>query len=407
MSEKKHIVVGIAGGIAVYKVAQLVSNLAKKHEVQVVMTAHAMELMSPLTFETLTGRPVVSRMFGPDIKHTEVPHIDLAKWADLIIITPATANIIAKMAHGLADDMLSTMMLAARCPVLVCPAMNTYMLDHPATTANLRTLQGRGIEVMESESGLLACKDFGSGKLPTPEAMQQRAEAILARLGRQDLLGLRITVTAGPTQEALDPVRFISNHSSGRMGYALAEAAWARGAAVTLISGPVNLAPPAGVAVQPVVSAADMFIAVQETLADTDILIKAAAVGDYRPAAVSEEKIKKGDGELVLRLVKNPDILAWAGEHKALGTVLCGFAMETESLLANARKKLSAKQADLLVANSLREEGAGFGVTTNIATLLWPDREEALPLMTKAELADHILDACLAIHKEKNHVDDN
>lgn len=397
---KRRILVGITGGIAVFKVAQLVSNLSKVHDVQVVMTEHACEFMSPLTFETLTRREVMREMFGPGVKYTAVPHIDMAKWAEVIILAPATANIIAKMAHGLADDLLSTLLLAARCPILLCPAMNSFMLDHPATQANLRVLQQRGVHILEAEAGLLACGDFGNGKLPAPEVIQRQAEALLEPK-EQDLKGLKIAVTAGPTQEALDPVRFLTNHSSGRMGYAIAEAARDRGAEVTLISGPVNLSPPAGVKVLSIVSARDMLKAVQEALPETDILIKAAAVGDYRPAEESSEKIKKTGDDLVLRMVRNPDILAWAGEHKKPGTVLCGFAMETQDLLANARKKLEGKNCDMLVANSLRQEGAGFGVNTNIATLLWKDREEALPLMSKTELADRILTECRTLLKEK------
>ncbi len=433
---KKKILVGISGGIAIYKVAQLVSNLAKKHEVQVVMSEHATELMSPLTFETLTERPVVTKMFGPEIKHDKVPHIELAKWADLIILAPATANLVAKMAHGIADDMLSTMLLAARSPILVAPAMNTYMLNHPATVENLNTLLSRGIEIMDTEVGMLACQDFGSGKLASPEAIQERAEEMLQRhygtrevsgdgagdvrsgdgagdvrsgdgeisngggFGqRRDLAGVRVTVTAGPTEEALDPVRFVTNHSSGKMGYAVAEAARERGADVLLISGPVHLEEPEGVEVRRVTSALEMYEEVRAALAETDILIKAAAVSDYRPAEVSEEKIKKGQGDLVVRFVRNPDILAWAGENKRPGTILAGFAMETEDLLTNAKHKLETKHLDLVVANSLKVQGAGFGVDTNVATLIWPDREEALPLMAKSELAGRILDECVKLYR--------
>lgn len=401
---KRRILIAVTGGIAVFKTAQLVSNLAKEHEVQVVMSEHAEEFMSPLTFETLTHRPVYRKMFGQEVKHTSVPHIDLAKWAEIIVIAPATANIIAKMAAGLADDLLSTLLLAARCPVLLCPAMNSFMLGHEATQANLQLLKKRGIHVLEAAEGFLACGDVGSGKLPAPEEIAARLFAILDETDARsrDLTGLRITVTAGPTREALDPVRFISNHSSGRMGYALAAEACRRGAEVHLISGPVSLAAPEGVTLHPVVSARDMLSAVQELLPQSDILIKAAAVGDYRPAEEAQEKIKKSGTDLVLRLVRNPDILAWAGTHANKGTVICGFAMETRDLLANARQKLASKNCDLLVANSLRQEGAGFGVQTNIATLLWPDREEALPLMSKTALADRILDECRLLYKEKN-----
>lgn len=397
--EKKRILVGISGGIAIYKACQLVSNLSKTHEVQVVMTSHAKEFMSPLTFETLTGRPVYSEMFGPGVDHSKVPHIDLAKWADLIVIVPATANFLAKMAHGLADDLMSSMMLAARSPVLVCPAMNTYMLAHEATQENIHILESRGIHVLNSSSGLLACGDYGAGKLPEPGQIQDIIESLL--IEEKDLAGLNVTITAGPTREALDPVRFISNHSSGKMGYALAQAARDRGARVRLISGPVSIDSPSGVELYPVESAQDMFEAVQNLLDDTDMLIKAAAVADYRPKVISDQKIKKSDDDLTLSLERNPDILAWAGEHKKDRTVLCGFAMETRDLLKNARKKLESKHCDLLVANSLKEEGAGFGTDTNVATLLWPDREETLPMMSKKALAHKILDALVAIKEAK------
>lgn len=401
---KRRILLGISGGIAVFKAAQLVSNLSKRHEVRVIMTENALEFMSPLTFETLTGHKVYKSMFGPEADQTSVAHIELAKWAEIIILAPCTANVIAKAAAGLADDLLSTMLLAARSPILLCPAMNSFMLAHPATQANLKTLSARGFHILDSDEGLLACGDFGSGKLPAPEVIEQKAMEILdlQAEGRKDLEGLRITVTAGPTQEALDPVRFVSNHSSGKMGYAIASEAAARGADVTLISGPVSLEPPSGVRLVKTVSALDMFEAVKNYLPQSDILIKAAAVGDYRPAEQAEEKIKKKGDELLLRLVPNPDILAWAGAHKTAQTVLCGFAMETEDLLKNARAKLEKKNCDLLAANSLRQEGAGFGVNTNIATLLWRDREEQLPLMSKADLASRILDECLKLHKEKS-----
>lgn len=412
---KKNILVGISGGIAVYKVAQLVSNLSKVHEVQVVMTEHALEFMTPLSFETLTHREVFYKMFGEGIHHMEVPHIDLAKWADIIILAPTTANLIAKMANGISDDLMSAMLLAARCPILLCPAMNTFMLNHPATQENLKTLESRGVIVLESEAGMLACGDYGSGKLPAPEVIQAKAEEILnssTTTGKNsinaenlqttdDLTGLHVTVTAGPTQEALDPVRFISNHSSGKMGYAIARAAMNRGAKVTLISGPVQLTAPEGVELVAVKSAMDMFEAVKNQLDKSDILVKAAAVSDYRASEIQEEKIKKSGDELVLRMVKNPDILAWAGENKPEGTVLCGFAMETENLLANAKAKLEKKNCDLLVANNLKVEGAGFATDTNVATLIWRDKQEALSIMSKDDLADRILDECLILKGEK------
>ncbi|MGI6580032.1 MAG: bifunctional phosphopantothenoylcysteine decarboxylase/phosphopantothenate--cysteine ligase CoaBC [Saccharofermentanales bacterium] len=399
---KKKIIVAISGGIAIYKVAQLVSNLSKKYEVQVIMTEHAQAFMSPLIFETLTGRPVPKNMFAPDIHHDQIPHINLAKWADIIIIAPATANLIAKMANGLADDLVSTTMLATRSPVLLCPAMNTNMLNHQATIANIEILQNRGIHVLESEQGMLACGDFGSGKLPEVSVIQETAEKLLEVNQKQDLTGLKITVTAGPTQEALDPVRFITNHSSGIMGYSIAEAAQTRGAKVNLISGPTNLTAPAGLTLTQVISARDMFNAVEAIFPETDILIKAAAVADYRPAEISQDKIKKQDSDLQISFIRNPDILAWAGEYKQNHQVLCGFAMETDNLLDNAKVKLQKKNCDMLVANSLTEEGAGFGIATNVVTLLWPNQEpKALPLMSKRNLADLILDELLKIKKVK------
>lgn len=406
---RKKIVVGISGGIAVFKVAQLVSNLSKKHEVQVVMTEHATEIMSPLTFETLTGRKALYKMFGEDVHHMSVDHIDVAKWADLIILAPATANIIAKMTYGLADDLLSTMLLAARSPILVCPAMNSFMLDHPATTENLYRLKERGVEILESDAGMLACGDFGSGKLPSPEQIQAKAEEILADAGKveHDLTGLTITITAGPTVEAIDPVRFISNYSSGKMGYALAAKAVSRGAKVKLISGPVSLPPVEGAELISVNSAEEMFTAVKHAFGETHILIKAAAVGDYRVKTEATEKLKKSDEELTIELVKNPDILLWAGEHKREDMVICGFAMETENLLDNAMEKLEKKHCDLLVANSLREEGAGFRGDTNVVTLLWPTKRKAVEKMSKQDLAEIILDEVLAIREEKQHVDDH
>ncbi|HHU54172.1 MAG TPA: bifunctional phosphopantothenoylcysteine decarboxylase/phosphopantothenate--cysteine ligase CoaBC [Clostridiaceae bacterium] len=399
---KKKILVAISGGIAVYKVAQLVSNLSKKYEIQVIMTKHARAFMSPLTFEALTGRAVPKAMFTPDVHYDQISHIHLAKWADIIIIAPATANLIAKMAHGLADDLLSTTMLATRSPILLCPAMNTNMLNHQATVANLELLQNRGIHILESERGLLACGDFGSGKLPEVSIIQETAEKLLEINQKQDLTGLEITVTAGPTQEALDPVRFITNHSSGIMGYSIAEAAQARGATVNLISGPTNITAPPGVSLIKVISARDMFDAVQSVFSETDILIKAAAVADYRPTETFRNKIKKQEGDLQVKFVRNPDILAWAGEHKQAHQVLCGFAMETEDLLDNAKAKLQKKNCDMLVANSLRDEGAGFGATTNVATLLWPNQEpKALTLMSKKDLSELILDELLKIKKVK------
>ncbi len=397
---KANIVVAISSSIAVFKAAQLVSDLVKEHSVQVVMTANATKYMSALTFETLTKRPVYTQMYGDDVDFSSVAHIEVAKWADLIVACPATANLIAKMAHGIADDFVSTLMLAARCPILVCPAMNTTMLNHPATQDNLATLIDRGVAVVGTGSGLLACGDVGDGKLASLDLIEDQIVKALADQDA-DLAGLNLTITAGPTREAIDPVRFITNHSTGKMGYALAEVAARRGAKVVLISGPVGLTPPSGVDVIDVVSAQDMFEAVRQTINNTDILIKSAAVADYRPAEIAEHKIKKSGEAMSIQLERTTDILHWVGTHATPGLVVCGFAMETENLLANAQSKLEHKNCDLLVANSLRTPGAGFGTDTNVATLIWPDRTESLPIMSKMQLADRILSECAAIHRRK------
>ena len=391
----KCVVLGITGGIAAYKMANVASALRKTGaEVRVIMTKNATNFITPITFETLTGQKCMVDTFDRDFKF-EVTHIETAKAADLILIAPATANVIAKMAHGIADDMLTTVVLAARCPKLVSPAMNTGMLENPITQDNLKTLEKYGFRIIPSESGVLACKDKGSGRLPKEEVLLDYIYRELAR--PKDMQGLRVTVTAGPTQESLDPVRYLTNHSTGRMGYAIAREAMLRGAEVTLISGPVSLAPPPFVKVVPVVTAQDMFEAVAARLNDTDILIKAAAVADYRPAHVAEEKIKKtGAGDLdQLALERTQDILGWVAQHRHEGLYVCGFSMETQNMLENSAAKLEKKKLDMVVANNLKVAGAGFGVDTNVVTLITKNGAQELPLMSKNEVAGQLLSAIL------------
>ena len=391
----KCVVLGITGGIAAYKMANVASALRKTGaEVRVIMTKNATNFITPITFETLTGQKCMVDTFDRDFKF-EVTHIETAKAADLILIAPATANVIAKMAHGIADDMLTTVVLAARCPKLVSPAMNTGMLENPITQDNLKTLEKYGFGIIPSESGVLACKDKGSGRLPKEEVLLDYIYRELAR--PKDMQGLRVTVTAGPTQESLDPVRYLTNHSTGRMGYAIAREAMLRGAEVTLISGPVSLAPPPFVKVVPVVTAQDMFEAVAARLNDTDILIKAAAVADYRPAHVAEDKIKKtGAGDLnQLALERTQDILGWVAQHRHEGLYVCGFSMETQNMLENSAAKLEKKKLDMVVANNLKVAGAGFGVDTNVVTMITKKGVQELPLMSKNEVAGQLLSAIL------------
>lgn len=391
----KCVVLGITGGIAAYKMANVASALRKTGaEVRVIMTKNATNFITPITFETLTGQKCMVDTFDRDFKF-EVTHIETAKAADLILIAPATANVIAKMAHGIADDMLTTVVLAARCPKLVSPAMNTGMLENPITQDNLKTLEKYGFGIIPSESGVLACKDKGSGRLPKEDVLLDYIYRELAR--PKDMQGLRVTVTAGPTQESLDPVRYLTNHSTGRMGYAIAREAMLRGAEVTLISGPVSLTPPPFVKVVPVVTAQDMFEAVAARLNDTDILIKAAAVADYRPAHVAEDKIKKTDaGDLnQLALELTQDILGWVAQHRHQGLYVCGFSMETQNMLENSAAKLEKKKLDMVVANNLKVAGAGFGVDTNVVTMITKNGAQELPLMSKNEVAGQLLSAIL------------
>ena len=386
----KCVLLGVTGGIAAYKMANVASGLRKAGaEVHVIMTENATRFITPLTFETLTNNRCVVDTFARDFQY-DVTHVSLAKKADLILIAPATANVIAKLAHGIADDMLTTTVLASRCKKLVAPAMNTAMLENPITQDNLETLRKYGFTIVEPAVGMLACKDVGSGKLPEPEVLLDRIAMEIAR--EKDYLGLRVTVTAGPTREALDPVRYLTNHSTGKMGYAIAREAMLRGADVTLISGPTSLAPVPGVRMVPIVSAQDMFEAVKEALPRTDILIKSAAVADYRPAEVSPDKIKKREGEMAINLERTQEILTWVSKNRHPGLFVCGFSMETKDLLDSSRKKLEKKHLDMIVANNLKVAGAGFGVDTNVVTILTDREVLELPLMGKDQVAARLLD---------------
>lgn len=396
----KTVVLGVTGGIAAYKACDLVSRLHKKGiQVRVIMTEHACEFVQPLTLEVLSGNRVVTDMFNRDFPW-EVEHISLAKAADVFAVVPATANILGKYAHGVADDMLSTTLLATRAPVLFAPAMNTAMYEHPAVQENITTLKRRGCLFVEPASGHLACGDTGKGKLADVEKIEQ---AILDALTEKDMQGMHVTVTAGPTREAMDPVRFLSNHSTGKMGYAIARSAKMRGAEVTLISGPVALEPLDGVRMIPVTSACDMREAVMQALPQSDLVIKAAAVGDYRPAIFQDDKIKKHDDDMSVSLVRNPDILAEIGEKRRDDQVICGFSMETRDLLENSTKKLQKKNCDVIVANNLKVKGAGFAGDTNVVTLLYRNgKVEPLELMEKDSVADILLERLVALYRDKN-----
>ena len=390
MLQGKTVLLGVTGGIAAYKAAALCSALVKQHAaVEVIMTEHATEFIAPLTFEQLTGRRTIVNTFDRNFTH-QVEHISLAHRTDLVLIAPATANICAKLAHGLADDMLTTTVLACKCPKLIAPAMNTNMYENPVTQDNLDLLRRYGWEVIEPAAGRLACGDVGKGKMPEPEDLLQHVLRHLAL--PHDLTGKRILVTAGPTQESLDPVRYLTNHSTGKMGYAIARMAMLRGADVTLITGPTSIAPPPFVTVVPVVSAQDMFEAVAAHSPSCDWIIKAAAVADYTPADYSDDKVKKKDGDLSIPLKRTQDILQYLGDHKRPGQFLCGFSMETRDMLENSRAKLEKKHVDMICANNLKVAGAGFGVDTNVLTLITADGVEELPLLSKEEAACRILD---------------
>ena len=398
-SKKPCVVLGVTGGIAVYKACELLRLLQKRGiDVFVVMTQNACRFVAPLTFETLSGHPVAVDTF--DRPQTwEVEHIALAKRADLFLIAPATANIIGKMACGIADDMLSTTVMATRAPVLVAPAMNTGMWENAAVQQNVKTLRARGVEIVAPVSGHLACGDSGAGKLEDVEVIAERAcEMIFAK---KDMEGLRVMVTAGPSREALDPVRYISNRSSGKMGYAIAQAAQKRGAEVTLLSGPVAIEAPLGVKLVPFTTTQELLDRASELAREQDLLIQAAAPADYRAKEIAPQKIKKQGGEpMTFTLVENPDVAATLGKAKRSGQVFVGFAAETNDVLAHAKDKLTRKNLDMIVANDVTRPGAGFDVDTNIVTLITKDRQEALPMMSKAEVAQRILDRALALRRE-------
>ena len=391
MLKGKTVLLGVTGGIAAYKAAALASALVKLHaNVEVVMTDHATKFITPLTFEQLTGRRAMVDTFDRNFSH-QVEHISLAERTDLVIIAPATANVCAKLAHGLADDMLTTTVLACCCPKLIAPAMNTNMYENQVTQDNLEILRRYGWEVIEPASGRLACGAVGKGKMPEPEEL---VEHILHRIAMpQDLIGKKILITAGPTQESLDPVRYLTNHSTGKMGYALAKMAMLRGADVTLVSGKTDLKPVPFVNMVNVISAKDMFEAVSARAEQMDMIFMAAAIADYTPATYVDNKIKKKDGDLSIPLNRTQDILQWLGEHRRADQVICGFSMETDNLIENSRAKLIKKNADMICANNLKVEGAGFGVDTNIITLITKENVIELPLQSKDSVANEILSA--------------
>lgn len=395
MLKGKTVLLGITGGIAAYKAAYLASALVKLHaSVEVVMTRNATEFIAPLTFEQLTGNKVMVDTFDRNFVH-QVEHIALADRTDLVMIAPATANVCAKLAHGLADDMLTTTVLACTCPKLIAPAMNTHMYENPVTQDNLEILRRYGWEVIAPASGRLACGAVGAGKLPEPQDLLQY---ILREIAfPHDLKGKRVLVTAGPTQESLDPVRYLTNHSTGKMGYAIARRAMERGADVTLISGPTQLERVPFVKMVDVVSAQDMFEAVSARVEESDLIFKAAAVADYTPCDYSGDKIKKKEGDLSIPLKRTTDILAWLGEHRRPGQVICGFSMETRDMVANSQAKLEKKKVDMICANNLKVSGAGFGVDTNILTVITRQGAEELPLMGKEDAAGQVIDRAVAL----------
>ena len=386
----KTVLLCVSGSIAAYKIAYLASALKKlKADVHVLMTRNATNFINPITFETLTGNKCLVDTFDRNFEFS-VEHVSLAKAADVVLVAPASANVIAKLAHGLADDMLTTTVLACTCKKIISPAMNTRMFENPITQDNLKICEHYGMEVISPASGYLACGDTGAGKMPEPEVLLQY---ILKEIQyEKDLKGKKILVTAGPTREAIDPVRYITNHSTGKMGYAIAKTAALRGADVTLVSGPAEVEPPMFVNFVPVVTAKDMFEAVTSRSDEMDAVIKAAAVADYRPKFVNTEKTKKKDGDMAIELERTDDILKWLGEHKKDSQFLCGFSMETEHMLENSRAKLKKKNLDMIVANNLKVAGAGFGTDTNVVTMIRENKETELPIMSKEEVAGAILD---------------
>lgn len=394
MLSGKNVVLGVTGSIAAYKIANLASALVKLHaDVTVIMTQNATNFINPITFETLTGNKCLVDTFDRNFQYS-VEHVSLAKRTDIFLVAPASANVIGKMAHGIADDMLTTTILACRCPKLVSPAMNTNMYENPIVQDNLKILERYGFEVIDPACGYLACGDTGAGKMPEPEVLLSYILRAIAC--EKDLAGKKVLVTAGPTQERIDPVRCVTNHSTGKMGYAIAENCMRRGASVTLVTGPTALAPPPFVEVVPVVSAADMATAVKGRAAEQDIIIKAAAVADYRPTRPADEKVKKKDGNTALEMERTEDILSYLGANKWPGQFLCGFSMETENMLENSRAKLVKKRADMIVANNLKTAGAGFGTDTNVVTIITEDSCRELSLMSKADVARAVVDEIVA-----------
>jgi len=393
----KTVLLCVSGSIAAYKIAYLASALKKlKADVHVLMTRNATNFINPITFETLTGNKCLVDTFDRNFEFS-VEHVSLAKAADVVLVAPASANVIAKLAHGLADDMLTTTVLACTCRKIISPAMNTRMFENPITQDNLKLCEHYGMEVISPASGYLACGDTGAGKMPEPEVLLQY---ILKEIQyEKDLKGKKILVTAGPTREAIDPVRYITNHSTGKMGYAIAKTAALRGADVTLVSGPAEVEPPMFVNFVPVVTAKDMFEAVTSRSDEMDAVIKAAAVADYRPKFVNTEKTKKKDGDMAIELERTDDILKWLGEHKKDSQFLCGFSMETEHMLENSRAKLKKKNLDMIVANNLKVAGAGFGTDTNVVTMIRENKETELPIMSKEEVAGAILDEIFEIKR--------
>ncbi len=394
MLKGKTVILGVTGGIAAYKSAWLTSLLVKAGaDVQVIMTEHAREFIAPLTFEALTNQRCHTDTFDRNHEYS-TEHVSLASRADAVIIAPATANVIAKLACGIADDMLTTTVLACDCPKIVVPAMNTRMYENPVTRDNLEKLRKYGMTVVEPAAGRLACGDVGKGKMPEPDVLFQYV--LMACAFEKDMAGKKVLVTAGPTQERIDPVRYITNHSTGRMGYSIAKICALRGAEVTLVTGQTALEPPLFVDVVPVVSARDMYEAVVERSVEMDVIIKAAAVADYRPAVTSDEKIKKSDGDMAIDMERTDDILGYLGSCKKPGQFLCGFSMETQNMLENSRAKLRKKNLDMIVANNLKVKGAGFGTDTNVVTIITADMEKELELMSKDEVAARLLDEILA-----------
>ena len=399
MLKGKVVVVGVTGSIAAYKSAQLVSDLVKEGcEVHVIMTKNAVNFINPITFETLTGRKCLVDTFDRNFEYS-VTHVSLSQKADVFMIAPASANIIGKIANGIADDMLSTMVMAAKCPVLIAPAMNKYMFMNTIVQENIEKLKRHGYQIISPAVGRLACNDTGIGKLPDVDILIEHIKHEIAN--EKDYKGLKVLVTAGATQESLDPVRYITNHSTGKMGYAIAQAASERGAEVTLVSGEANIKPPVFAELIKVKSAEDMFNAVKENLSESDAVIMAAAVADYTPDTYSNEKIKKSDSDMSISLKRTRDILKYAGENKRDKQVICGFSMETENLLENSRKKLEKKNCDIIAANSIKEKGAGFGTDTNIITLITKDSVYELDKMSKYDAANIILDRIKQIFSEK------